>query len=565
MWTDRALDALTGRGWAINNANKLATIVADPAAPLTAQNIGQWRYPLGFPGGSAPATMYYRLPSLFTEGFVGVWWKPSNPWQGHSSNVNKIYFLLGGVCGNLIPVMYGPTGGPYQLRVAPEWGSHWSWLTPNANAIPIALGTWHKIELYFKYNTPGEANGIVRWWMDGTLIGDYANVSFPPSGCFAEFQFSPTWGGVGDVKRETDYFWFAHAYISHPSAAPTAPPPGALFHEGFEDANLATRGWYGNTTPLLSAEEHVGSGVRSIEYKFLTGATTPTAGSALRRKFAGTDAVYLSYYVKYSANWVGSQKLYHPHEFHFLTNLNDEWSGLSVTRLTVYVEQNGGTPLLAIQDGENVDQARIGVNLAAVTENRGVAGCNGSSDGYPDSCYIHGGQHVNEKKWYAGARYFTETPGPFYKNDWHFVEAYVKLNTISGGKGVNDGIIQYWLDGQPVIDRRDVLLRTGANPTMQFNQFVIAPYIGDGSPVTQSMWIDNLTVGRERMTTKTTSGRRQPHDPPDSSEGQAHGLSPTPAGFTVMPSGGTFGPSASVRSQGVRGSRWPFAMEEKPE
>ena len=30
---------------------------------------------------------------------------------------------------------------------------------------------------------------------------------------------------------------------------------------------------------------------------------------------------------------------------------------------------------------------------------------------------------------------------------------------------------------------------------MQFNQLIIAPYIGDGSPVTQTMWIDNLTVG----------------------------------------------------------------------
>jgi hypothetical protein len=49
-----------------------------------------------------------------------------------------------------------------------------------------------------------------------------------------------------------------------------------------------------------------------------------------------------------------------------------------------------------------------------------------------------------------------------------------------------------------VIDRRDVLLRTGANASMQFNQFVIAPYIGDGSPVAQSMWIDDLTVGAGR-------------------------------------------------------------------
>jgi hypothetical protein len=75
------------------------------------------------------------------------------------------------------------------------------------------LGSWHKIELYFRYNTP--ANGIIRWWMDGTLIGDYTNISFPASGCFAEFQFSPTWGGVGDVKTETDYFWFDRAYVSH--------------------------------------------------------------------------------------------------------------------------------------------------------------------------------------------------------------------------------------------------------------------------------------------------------------------------------------------------------------
>jgi hypothetical protein len=69
------------------------------------------------------------------------------------------------------------------------------------------------------------------------------------------------------------------------------------------------------------------------------------------------------------------------------------------------------------------------------------------------------------------------------------------MNTIVGGKGVNNGVIQYWFDGQLIIDLHDVLLRTGANATMQFNQLVIAPYIGDGSPVTQSMWVDNLIVG----------------------------------------------------------------------
>jgi hypothetical protein len=499
VWTDWGIDGLTGSGWGVNDASGYATVVADAGAPFSAPNVGQWRYPVGFAGGNAPATMFHPLPPAFTEGFVGVWWKPSRPWQGHPSGVNKIYFLLGGSCGNLIPVMYGPPGGPYQLRVAPEWGSNWSWLTPNVNAVPIALGAWHRIELYFKYNTPGSANGVVRWWMDGAVIGDYANVSFPGDGCFSEFQFSPTWGGVGDAKTETDYFWFDHVMISYPTAAAAAATrPPAMVQEDFQDGALAARGWYDNTAALLSATERVGAGGHSIEYRFLAGATTPTAGGTLRRKFPAADSVYLGYYVKYSPNWVGSQKAYHPHEFMLLTNLNDDWAGPSFTRLTAYVEQNGGTPRLAIQDGENVDQASIGRDLTAVTENRGVAGCNGSSDGQPDDCYQAGGVHVNEKKWSASSRLFADAPGPFYKSDWHFVEAYIKLNTISGGKGVSDGVLQYWLDGQPAIDRRDVLLRTGAHPTMQFNQLVIAPYIGDGSPVTQSMWVDNVTVATGR-------------------------------------------------------------------
>ena len=63
---------------------------------------------------------------------------------------------------------------------------------------------------------------------------------------------------------------------------------------------------------------------------------------------------------------------------------------------------------------------------------------------------------------------------------------------------MNDGVVQYWFDGQPVLDLHNVLLRTGANATMQFNQLVIAPYIGDGSPVTQSIWYDNVTVATGR-------------------------------------------------------------------
>jgi hypothetical protein len=272
--------------------------------------------------------------------------------------------------------------------------------------------------------------------------------------------------------------------------AAAAPPQSVFFQESFDTPDLSGRGWYDGTRPLLSTE-HAGSSGNSIEYRFAAGATKPTAGSPLRKKFPPSDSIYFSCSVKYSGNWVGSQKPYHPHEFHVLTTLDDDWTGLSFTHLTVYVEENGGTPLVAIQDGRNVDQGQIGKNLMAATERRSVAGCNGSSDGYPDNCYHAAEGYVNEKKWRAPSKFFADSR-------WHFIEAYVKLNSVAAGKGVNDGIVQYWFDRQLVIDRRNVLLRTGVNAMMRFNQFVVAPYIGDGSPVAQSMWIDDLAVAGSR-------------------------------------------------------------------
>ena len=79
------------------------------------------------------------------------------------------------------------------------------------------------------------------------------------------------------------------------------------------------------------------------------------------------------------------------------------------------------------------------------------------------------------------------------------MEAYFQLNTISNGAGRADGVMQYWFNGTLIIDRHDILFRTGARANLQFSQLLIAPYIGDGSPVDQSMWVDNLRIGTGRL------------------------------------------------------------------
>jgi len=132
-----------------------------------------------------------------------------------------------------------------------------------------------------------------------------------------------------------------------------------LFQEYFDDADFASRGWYDNTNLQLSTTEHITGSTSSVEFHFHQGATTPTSGGAIRRKFPETDEIYASYHVKYSSNWEGSNRSYHPHEFLILTNLDGDWIGPAYTHMTAYIEQNEGEPLLAIQDGQNIDESNI--------------------------------------------------------------------------------------------------------------------------------------------------------------------------------------------------------------
>jgi len=276
-----------------------------------------------------------------------------------------------------------------------------------------------------------------------------------------------------------------------------------LVQESFNDTSLGARGWYDGRTPAISTTEyHSGGG--SIEGHFLVGAQTSTA-STKRHLFTPTASVYVSYWVKYSTNWVGSGKAYHPHEFVILSDLDGDWDGLSDNYLTAYVEQvynNGGRPQLALQDGKNVNLS-LGTppnNLVGVTEDRSVSGCNGHTEtsGVDVWTCFNMPPWYSAKEYHAAAVAFQPNPGPGYKSDWNHVEAYFQMNSIVGGVGQTDGIVRYWFNGVLVIDRTNVLLRTGAHPTLKFKQIVLAPYIGDGSPVDQTVWYDDLTVANSK-------------------------------------------------------------------
>jgi hypothetical protein len=276
-----------------------------------------------------------------------------------------------------------------------------------------------------------------------------------------------------------------------------------LLREDFEDTGFGARGWYDfSSTPTLTTATHATGSTQALEVHFAAGATTPPWRAA-RRLFTPSPTLYVSYWVRYSDNWIGSRQLYHPHEFQIMSDLDGAWDGLSNSWMEAYIEhnyQNGGIPRLSIQDSKaiNTSYGAPPINLISVTENRSIAGCNGVVErNVVTSCFSFPPWY-NDKEITAPQVWFQPSPGPGYKGNWNHVEAYFQINSIVNGIGQADGVAQYWFNGALVIDRHDILFRTGARPSINFKQFVIAPYIGDGSPVDQTMWVDNLLVATAR-------------------------------------------------------------------
>jgi len=279
-----------------------------------------------------------------------------------------------------------------------------------------------------------------------------------------------------------------------------------LLFEDFETGDFEAKGWYDGFPDQRTTEEYK-NGTHSYRGHFAQGATTSGAG---RHLFSPTDKLYMSYWVKYSTNYIGSGVGYHPHEWNILTNKDWIYQGPADTYLSLYIEQNAGKPILAMQDSKNVDPDCILLNnnnfvgcdgdfdSYAFSENRSVCSCNGligyldRRDCYPSSNSTHG--YYSSRAWAADSVYFRNAPGPYYKNDWHKIETYFELNTIDADVGIPDGKIRYWYDGQLLISSDNILFRTATHPDMLFDQLFYGPYIGVGSPVDQTWWVDDLLL-----------------------------------------------------------------------
>lgn len=198
--------ALSDSWHSIYNGQDNVTSVIDSTL---GHSVLQVKYPGGFVAGSAPGTLYRPLPNV-SKLYCAFRVKVSVPWQGNPDNVNKLVYFFAGNAGSMPIVFYGTPGGPYHLRVFPQFvgvGND-AWLIPNLDQTPFPVDNqYHLIEFY------ADHSGVVAWALDGKIQGNYSNIAMPAA-MFSEFHLTPVWGGVEGVKTETDFITFNGMYLA---------------------------------------------------------------------------------------------------------------------------------------------------------------------------------------------------------------------------------------------------------------------------------------------------------------------------------------------------------------
>ena len=241
---------------------------------------------------------------------------------------------------------------------------------------------------------------------------------------------------------------------------------GLLFVEDFESGTLA--GWPDGVDPsrqrVMTGREFAQSGSHYLEVTYPAGRD----GGWLTRFFMpGYDSLYVSYYVRFPADWRGGTKL-----VGFLgARTDNQWSASG---------KAGVCP-----DGTDFFITML------VTEPTGNPGPTRFYTYYPDmkrepdgvTCW--GGYGDGTEKYVEP---LVLSPGT-----WHHIEFMVTLNEPSRSNGTQ----QFWIDS--VLRGTWSGIEFRSSPALRLNAVQLTFNRGiAGGPTAQKLWVDNLIVAKAR-------------------------------------------------------------------
>lgn len=133
-----------------------------------------WRYYLRLAESWNPTVSGGKLPGISgTYGVAGWGGRPVHGDDGWSARGNfGVRLSAGNPLGAKNPVGYYC----YHLDMSGNYGSTWRW--PIGYRGYLENNRWYCIEQYVKMNTPGEADGVLRGWVDGRLAFERTDLRF---------------------------------------------------------------------------------------------------------------------------------------------------------------------------------------------------------------------------------------------------------------------------------------------------------------------------------------------------------------------------------------------------
>jgi hypothetical protein len=215
---DQPWNQLIGNGWNYlrRTSSKDASIIADTTTPFSPVNDLRIVFTPDMMQDSEPTVHWMGLNGI-KEIYTGWWMKLSPNWSCSPAGCGKVTFLFSDA-GQVYTNVYhsgANDGPPYRIGANTEWAPYGQQIWyPNVSTTAINAGEWHRIEFYYRRETnPGvSADGIIRWWVDGTLNGDYKNVHYPASS-FVEFQYAPT---LQHPPAAEQYMYIDHTHVRTP-------------------------------------------------------------------------------------------------------------------------------------------------------------------------------------------------------------------------------------------------------------------------------------------------------------------------------------------------------------
>jgi hypothetical protein len=85
------------------------------------------------------------------------------------------------------------------------------------------------------------------------------------------------------------------------------------------------------------------------------------------------------------------------------------------------------------------------------------------------------------------------------RDRWYCIEAYVRLNTISGPSGNNDGVLRGWVDDVQAFDRADLRFRDVVAPNVEEVRFNVCLGGSRTADHDMELYFDNLVVSPNRV------------------------------------------------------------------